>query len=351
MFPYWLLFTLCAAGAVQYRPDLRRRAHGGALLGFVSFVALVLIGFRYEVGGDWGAYLGIFEQYEYAGFAEAVFKPDPGFAVLNWMAQQVGADIWLVNLVCAALFMWGLTQFSRQQPNPWLAILVAVPYLIIVVAMGYTRQAVAIGLILAGMARLREHQSMVRFAVYILLAALFHRTAVVVLPLVALAATRNRFAIAGLGAAMAATLYYAFLNADMDRLVENYVVEDYDSQGAAIRVAMNLVPAALFLIFPRRFALDEFERKLWRNFSYASWVALGMLLLMSSSTVIDRLALYLIPLQLFVFSRLPFAFSRTATANGPLTLGVIGYSALVQFVWLTSASHADYWLPYRFYPL
>jgi hypothetical protein len=30
-----------------------------------------------------------------------------------------------------------------------------------------------------------------------------------------------------------------------------------------------------------------------------------------------------------------------------LTIGVIAYSATVQFVWLTAATHADYWLPYK----
>jgi hypothetical protein len=33
-----------------------------------------------------------------------------------------------------------------------------------------------------------------------------------------------------------------------------------------------------------------------------------------------------------------------------MRLGVIAYSALVLFVWLNFAKHADYWLPYQFYP-
>jgi hypothetical protein len=68
---------------------------------------------------------------------------------------------------------------------------------------------------------------------------------------------------------------------------------------------------------------------------------------MRSSVVVDRLALYLIPLQLVVFSRLPFAFAKGGKPNGLLTVGVIAYSATVQFVWLTSATHASYWLPYK----
>ena len=67
--------------------------------------------------------------------------------------------------------------------------------------------------------------------------------------------------------------------------------------------------------------------------------------------MVDRLALYLIPLQLIVFARLPMVFGTEGRRNGQLTLAIIAYSALVQFVWLTSADNADYWLPYKVYPL
>jgi|GEM_PF-5594608 len=65
-----------------------------------------------------------------------------------------------------------------------------------------------------------------------------------------------------------------------------------------------------------------------------------------SSTVVDRLALYILPLQLGILSRLP------GTVIGP-ALGwgvVVVYSFLVQFVWLNYAAHANYWVPYQFYP-
>jgi hypothetical protein len=347
LFPYWLLFTLCAAGAVQYRPDLRRPVQGGPVLILIGLMILAMIGFRYEVGGDWANYLGIFDEFRYANLREAVAMGDPGYSALNWLAMRLGFSIWFVNLVCAACFTWGLVRFTRQQPNPWLALCVAVPYLIIVVAMGYTRQAVAIGFMLAGMSEFRRHHSMVRFGVYIIAGALFHKTAVIILPLVAFAATQNRWVMIGIGGVLGLILYYLLLNAGIDTLMQNYVEAEYDAQGAAVRVSMNVLPAVIFLLFQKRFGFDEFDRKLWRNFSLAALVALVLLMVMQSSVVVDRLALYLIPLQLVVFSRLPFAFSRGGAPNGLLTIGVIAYSAAVQFVWLTAATHADYWIPYK----
>lgn len=351
MLPYWFLFSLCAAGALQYRPDLRRGEHGGPLLMAAALLILVMIGFRYEVGGDWINYMWTFQLIRYETLDDVLGMRDPAYALLNWWAHQMGANIWFVNTVCAAVFMWGLTKFVRQQPNPWLAVVAAVPYLIIVVAMGYTRQAVAIGFLLAGMAQMRDRQSMLRFGLYVAAAAVFHRSAIIILPLVALAATKNRLLMVAIGAALAAILYYQFLDADVDRLMNNYVTRDYDSQGALIRVGMNIPPAAVFLLFQRRFGLSDYERKLWRNFALGAFAALAMLLLMESSTIIDRIALYLIPLQLVVFSRMPTAFPLKGRQNSQLIVAIIGYSALVQFVWLTEAAHAHFWVPYSFWPI
>jgi EpsG family len=351
LLPYWFLFSLCAAGALQYRPDLRTGQHGGPLLLAVAALTLIMIGFRYEVGGDWINYMLTFQFIRYEELGDVMRMRDPGYALLNWWAHQLGADIWFVNLICASVFIWGFTKFVRQQPNPWLAVVAAVPYLIIVVAMGYTRQAVAIGFILAGMSQMRERQSMLKFGLYVVAAAVFHRSAIIILPMVALAATQNRLVMVVMAAALAGLLYYQFVDAEVDRLMRNYVDRNYDSQGALVRVGMNIPPAAMFLLFQRRFGLADFERKLWRNFALAAFVALGLLMVMESSTIIDRIALYLIPLQLVVFSRLPTAFPLKGRQNSQLTVAVIAYSGLVQFVWLTRADHAHFWVPYHFWPI
>jgi hypothetical protein len=158
-----------------------------------------------------------------------------------------------------------------------------------------------------------------------------------------------------IGAVVAVTgyfLYSWFLEAGMDKFTTNYLEGGMSSQGAAIRVIMNVVPAILFLLYQKRFNLIESQRQLWRNFSIAAVIALVLLYILPSSTAVDRLALYIIPLQLFVLSRVPDAFpNRDGSRNAQLVLLVVVYSALIQFVWLNFANHAEYWLPYQFYPL
>ena len=93
------------------------------------------------------------------------------------------------------------------------------------------------------------------------------------------------------------------------------------------------------------------------------WLVMGLYFVIPSSTAVDRVALYLQPLQLMVFANLPEALGRrrcakngTAIRSGNLTnsgwvLLVLAYYGAVEFVWLNFASHAPAWLPYRFYPL
>jgi hypothetical protein len=267
LLPYWLLFSIFAAGSLQLRRQapIGPRQAAPVLAAAGVFIAL-MVGLRYEVGGDWINYQEILLQTTYVELGTVLLGSDPGYSFLNWAAVQIGWDIWFVNLVCGAIFSWGLIRFARQQPNPWLVIVVAIPYLVIVVAMGYTRQAVAIGFILAGLASVGR-ASLIRFGFYVILAAFFHKSAVVVLPLVAIAATQRRIIIIPALMATALLLYYLFLDAAVDTLMTNYVEAEYQSEGAAVRVAMNLPPAVLFLYFRKRFGLEGQLEKVWARTS------------------------------------------------------------------------------------
>lgn len=312
-----------------------------------AFITAMMIGFRFEVGADWTAYKLIFRSAGIYDLDRVLMAGDPGYQLLNWIVHGIGAELWLVNLVCGVIFSWGLVKFATAQRQPWLTVLVAVPYLVIVVAMGYTRQGVAIGILMAGLGSRLQGGSLLRFAAYVAIAGLFHKTAVVAFPLVALASERSKLINFLASIAMGVLLYDVFLAESVDRFVRNYIVEQYASEGAAIRVAMSIIPAALFLMNQDRFRFREGERLIWRNFSLAAVALLVLLFLSPSSTAVDRIALYIIPLQLAVLSNFPGLF--TSWRFG--TLLVILYSFAVQFIWLEFARHSQFWVPYQVYPL
>jgi len=342
--PYWILFAFFATGAL-YEPW--RRAPGATAPRTYLLVGVLLttlmIGTRFEVGGDWRSYRFMFRFVDHMSFERALSYGDPGYQALNWIVQHWNGEIWWVNLFSAAIFAWGLTRLCQNQPLPLLAMLVAVPYLIIVVAMGYTRQSIAIGVLMAGLASLGRGGSVVRFALYVAVAALFHKTAVLVLPLVIFASKRNRLLNVIAGAAAFFLFFDLFLADSTDQFIKNYVDARYASQGAWIRVILVLVPAAVLLFRRGRLEFGEQEEKVWRYIAFTAFAMPLILLATPSSTAVDRMALYLIPLQVVVLSRVHLLFGKPRTG----IVAVLLYSFLVQFVWLNFAQHSKLWVPYR----
>lgn len=341
MLPYWLFF-LVPAGVILVNRRLTEKSRLYAW-GLVWFLFSLAIGLRFQVGGDWGPYLRHFDSQFEKKLTEVISGGDPGYYLLNWFVAQASGSIYWVNTFCGMLVMAGVMRFARFQPLPWLALLVAVPYLIIVVGMGYTRQSAALGLLLVSLVSLGNGQ-MRWFVFWVMLAAAFHKSAVLMLPVAALASTTNRgWSLFWVGL-MSLIGGYIFVFDSADALWANYVEADYQSQGGLIRVLMNAVPAGLFFVFRRHLRLTETEDKLWFWMALLSLVCIPLVIL--SSTATDRVALYLIPIQMFVFARLPFVVAGPRQ-RGLVVLGVIGYYGLVQAVWLFFATHAYAWLPYR----
>ena len=146
-------------------------------------------------------------------------------------------------------------------------------------------------------------------------------------------------------------LFYVLLLQDsIETLTFTYISAESDSSGAVIRVAMNAVPAALFLVLRRRFVMPPGDRIFWSWMALGALAFVGVLIVFPSSTAVDRMALYWIPLQLVVLARLPNVVSTPNGRNDIWVCFVVVYSASVLGVWLFFADNAFAWLPYQFYP-
>lgn len=354
MWPYFAFFLVPAIAAMAEKQPMqrvRRIASGLQLPWMLAGVGITLvIGLRSRVGGDWFNYEAMLEQWVGLTFMEAITSPDPGYALLNWIALEMDWGMVGVNMLAAPLFALALVRFCRSLPRPWLALAISVPYLVIVVGMGYSRQGVALACSMLGLLALGRGSPR-KFLFWVLLGATFHKTAVLLLPIAALVHNRNRFLTVVYAALTTVGAYFLLLADAVSDLYEHYVTAEYQSEGALVRLLMNAIPAALFLLNWKRFGFAPAQASLWRWFAWISLLLLAVLFATGASTAVDRVALYMLPLQLVVFSRLPEVFGGRA-GNAQAWVGsVIAYYAVVLFVWLNFATHAGYWIPYRFYLL
>lgn len=339
MITYWLMYLIVASLALS-----TSYTRGSSLIpwSFLGFFFILLIGFRFEVGGDWYNYLGHYDQVIGASLSEALRHGDPGHQFLNWLMARWDLGVYGTNVIYGIVFMIGLIKFSRLQTYPWMSMVVAVPYLVTVVAMGYSRQAMAIGLFMLAITYLQKGKFNT-YIVLIVIAALFHKTAVLLLPL--------GIFLYGKGLALRILMLipiaygaWDLLLADIQQqLWTNYVDTQMVSSGAKIRVVMNFIPSLLLLYYRK-----EWQRS-FNDYTFWFWIALGSIISVGlvgfASTAVDRIALYFIPIQLVVFGRLPYLARNQISPAFIKVVIVLGY-ALIFFVWLNFATHAYAWVPY-----
>ncbi len=335
----WAIPALFALSPVRVSPALR-----ALLLIAVAGALTMIIGLRFEVGADWFNYVSIHDGIVAAPTPLWIALSEPAYALLNRLAPDPVGGIVIVNLVCATIYVTGLVLLCRDQPLPALALAVAIPYLSIVVAMGYTRQSAALGFVFLGLVALRRGWVWTYLAL-IVAATLFHTSAIVAAPLM-LVRTSPRVRILAVPLFIAVLPIVFILSSTMfsDKF-DIYVVRGMSSEGALTRVLMNVVPAIIFLGWRARFQA-RWPDDVAIGTALAIAAILSVPLLAVASTAADRINLFIAPLQIVVYARLPLLLRghwRAAAYTGVLTL----YGATLA-LWLTTSFYAACcWIPYR----
>lgn len=347
MFPYFFVFLLTLTPSVIEMPKW--------YWVFLFSIYVAFIGLRFEVGADWLAYIGILEASRYqpwVGF-EALLG-DPAYHWINKIAAALNQEIYFVNLCVAVIYISCLFAFCQKLKNPYLGLTVAFPYLTTVVAMGYTRQAGAIALELLALMALESNKK-INSILFFILALLFHKTAIflILVPILMFLfdALKTGKIIYILVISVLSLIGAIVITNISDRFLVLYIGTGMSSSGTLIRLSMNLLPATIFLI--EYYTGHNFFRTSSKVYLALSWLVIFSfaLLLTGSSTAADRLALYLIPIQIYVLGNLPYLFlTQSREIFYRWMLLVLGYSFLVLWVWLQFADHAFAWLPYRMYP-
>lgn len=315
---------------------------------FLAFV--LLVGWRHEVGADWFNYL---EHYYSANQGSEYLDwwlDDPGYRLLLWITVTNGWAVHALNLIGAVVFTYGLIVFCRSLARPWLALAVSVPYVVLVLGMGYSRQGFALGCIMVGLVALSRSR-IAAFFVWVVIGATFHKSALLLLPIAVLVNSQRRVVTIISLAVVGFVSYGLLLERSVESLQQTYIDEAMQSQGALVRLLMNALPAFLFLIYRNRFDLEPAYKRLWFWFSVLSLVLCGVYFATDASTAVDRIGLYLLPIQLMVFACLPEVFGRNSAGCVGIVVCILLYYAAVEFVWLNYAVNAGAWIPYRFYPM
>ena len=348
MFIYWSLILIPILAV--FSPISSSKGFSQLQLALYGLFLIIIIGLRHEVGGDWFGYIDNYARIGSGDFSSINYlHKDFGYEVLYWFSMKYLNGIYAVNLVCALFFVSGLIRFSRTLPFPWIALLVAIPILVIIVSMGYTRQSAAVGLLLHALVYLVRGKILFYY-VLVAFGALFHKSVLGMLPIGFL---YHNETLSFLKMAQFSSLVLLSISIlafeELQRLLFYYVYEPiHDSSGAWIRVVVNSFSAFLFLYFKKDFEEKYKDAKLWLIFSMVSISLIPMVFLISTFT--DRIAIFFLPLQLVVLSRVP-TFIKLDYNRAIFVSLVIGLYASLMFIWFNFGGHSHLWLPYKNYLL
>lgn len=349
MIIYWIMYAFPSLfGIIEQAPDRSKPRFTFPWM-IMSIALVLIIGLRWETGGDWGNYRDMVTDF-YWNRSLGNGLSDPAFNILLMIAARTSAGILIVTITSGLLMAYALTRFCLAQPRPWLAMTVSIPFMVVIMGMGYIRQGMAISFLMLGILSL-ERGSLLRFIGYLVIGATFHSTAVVLVPFAGLVGSRYRYLTVAMGALLTLGLAASLLFSRIDEFQSGYVAEGMSSSGAAIRLFMTSLASVLFLLFNKKFGLSSRDLGFWRAFSFVPILLLLILPFFSSSTVLDRLGLYFLPIQTFVAGRLPDALGQTQRSRYLISIAVVLLYGLAFFIWLNFAVNVAAWLPYRSYLL
>lgn len=309
----------------------------------VGALYILFVGLRDGVGGDWYNYLEKFYlEAINMTYAEAFMHGDPAYWLLSVWMHDLGWGIHGVNFISALLVMTGFIVFFRRLQNPWLGFTIAISYTLVVVVMGYVRQGIALAFIFWAIVALSD-KKFFQFILLVLFAAAFHKTAVLMIGLGVFQQGKGKVIKVSAVILIGVGLMSAFISGEEERFTRIYITNQMESSGAYIRIFMNLIPSLIFFVLRKKW------KKQYNDYSFWYMLALGSIVSVFvvgfSTTAVDRVALYFIPIQVIVFSRLPYLIQDKMSIK-LTTFLIIGYYGLAYFVWLNFAANAYAWLPY-----
>lgn len=245
MLPYCLLIGLSLTGA----PLLARRpGHQLRYLLVMGLSCWLLASLRYVTGFDYRFYEAVFRSVAASGLDGANWA-EPGYLLLNLAVSLLCGDyrffLFVFHFLLTLLVFTWIGRYSRA---PWLSVFLFLTLQYFALSMNFLRQALAAAIVLWAYPFLRSHRFLPCCGI-VLLAACFHRTALIMLPLcflLSLPPTKLHYGIAALTAGAAYFLMDPLIQIAVTLVpkYQHYLTEKYWQGNSFLYV---LLPLGCFL--------------------------------------------------------------------------------------------------------
>ena len=341
MLPYVLLIGASLAGGL---PPVRRPEYRRAYLLVMGLACWLTASLRHVTGFDYRFYESAFQSIAAQGLEGAGWS-EPGYLLLNWAVSSLGGDyrvfLFVFHLLLTALvFVW----IGRYSASPWLRVFLFLSLQYFALSMNFLRQSLAAAIVLWAYPFLKSRRFFPAWAI-VLLAACFHRTALIMLPLcllLALPPTKLHYGLAALAAGAAYVLMDPLISLAVSIVpkYQHYLTEKYWQGNSFLYVLMPL-GCFLFIIPLLRQTAKERSSPVLPN---SVFYALLLQLFITQHFILERLSIYV---SMFSLLALPAAVCAPCGRIPPrVRTGLLIGGALAYFLFAAAQGfHGVY--PYR----
>ena len=312
---------------------------------------MLLIGFKFEIGADWNAYLHIFDRSSNLTYFEIIkgesdlylSKKDVLYSLINKLSYDLGFGITGVNFLIGMITSYGFIRLVYKENFQFLIIAIFFATLLIF-NLSANRQALALGLVFWAWSLMNGNSKrMFKINVLFFIASTIHVSAVfpwfltIVSNANVIMVKRYRFLL--IIVVMFVSMY---LTPIVIAKISSFNKYNH-SYAALVRLFLNTIPAIIFLCNKKRFKKYPDYNLLF----LLSLTSIGLFFLgYFFSTVADRLGYYCTILQPIVLSR--FAHFLPSSQRPIYLFILFVLYTLVFYVVMNFSINISSFVPYKF---
>lgn len=348
MLPYFSILSFSAL-AVFLAYDSKLYKFDKIFIFLLFLIVSLFLSFRsITIGPDWFTYKELFENQINFPFIHSITIGDPAYFGLTWLVRRFTNDILFVNILMAFITLYFYYIFCKYQKLSTFSFFIGLPFLILF-TINFPRQAAAMTIIAYSLKYILVGNRK-EFIIFILLATLFHKTALIFLVLL-LDDLRN-FKIKNLFILTVLTTLFFFIF--VYQYLEGYILNFstyMHSSAAHLKGMIYVLPVTIYFIFYKQITYTMTITEIFVMKRLCIIILFSYFLIFIHPflyNAIDRIFIYFLPIEILIFGNYMFRVIKQNQVFMYMCIIII-YKLSLFFIWLLSGNNSSYFLPFEFY--
>lgn len=342
MINYLIIFNL---PIIIFLSEIKFKKITYDLINIYFVILFIFIAFRHGVGGDFYPSSHSLEDLRLSNVLDSINILSN---ILSLVSSKSGMDIYFYNIFCAFIICFSLYKLSYLFEYKSQLFIISFPILILIVAMGFTKQSASMGCLILSLYFFINNKLKIS-TLMMIIGTLFHFSLIIFffifLKKKHFKSYKKNYQLMIFILFLLITFFLLFYD-NIRTYIQAYIYDEVKplSKGAFQRLIITIFCSTLY-IYNRKKILKINKNYYFLDYFVAfSFLLLFILYFLNISTVIDRYNLYLIVIQIFIYS-LIIQINKKFFVE--IFLFIYFKYFFILLVWIFFANNSFAWFPYE----